>query len=84
MSTSIIKIHILNQIVINIVNINIKTTSTADAHSVPEQESAKHNNNINKTDMEFVQKFTPLDFQVKNFTPSILPNFSFSKKKHKK
>ena len=37
------------------------------------------------TDMEFVQKFTPLDFQVKNFTPSILLNFnSFSKKKHKK
>ena len=35
--------------------------------------------------MEFVQKFTPLDFQVKNFTPSILPNFnSFSKKKNKK
>ena len=34
------------------------------------------------SDMEFVQKFTPLDFQVKNFTPSILPNFnSFSKKK---
>ena len=32
--------------------------------------------------MEFVQKFTPLDFQVKNFTPSILPNFnSFNKKK---
>ena len=31
--------------------------------------------------MEFVQKFTPLDFQVKKFTPSILPNFdSFSKK----
>ena len=38
-----------------------------------------------KTDMEFVQKFTPLDFQVKNFTPSILPNFnSFSKKKTQK
>ena len=35
--------------------------------------------------MEFVQKFTPLDFQVKNFTPSILPNFnSFSKKKTQK
>ena len=34
------------------------------------------------TDMEFVHKFTPLDFQVKNFTPSILPNFnSFSKNK---
>ena len=34
------------------------------------------------SDMEFVQKFTPLDFQVKNFTPSILPNFnSFNKKK---
>merc|ERR1711928_154272 len=32
-------------------------------------------------DMEFVQKFTLLDFQVKNFTPSILPNFnSFSNK----
>ena len=37
------------------------------------------------TDMEFVQKFTPLDFQVKNFTPSILPNFnSFSAKKAQK
>ena len=35
--------------------------------------------------MEFVQKFTPLDFQVKNFTPSILPNFnSFSKTKTQK
>ena len=35
--------------------------------------------------MEFVQKFTPLDFQVKNFTPSILPNFnSFSEKKTQK
>ena len=32
--------------------------------------------------MEFVQNFTPPDFQVKNFTPSILPDFnSFSKKK---
>ena len=37
------------------------------------------------TDMEFVQNFTPPDFQAKNFTPSISPNFnSFSKKKHKK
>ena len=36
-------------------------------------------------DMEFVQKFTQLDFQVKNFTPSILPNFnSLSKKKTQK
>ena len=36
-------------------------------------------------DMEFVQKFTPLDFKVKNFTPSISPYFnSFRKKKHKK
>ena len=36
-------------------------------------------------DMEFVQNFTLLDFQVKNFTPSISLNFnSFSKKKHKK
>ena len=36
-------------------------------------------------DMEFVQNFTPPDFQTKNFTPSISPNFnSFSKKKHKK
>ena len=34
--------------------------------------------------MEFVQKFTPPDFQAKNFTPSISPNFnSFSGKKHK-
>ena len=35
--------------------------------------------------MEFVKKFTPPDFQAKNFTPSISPNFnSFSKKKHNK
>jgi len=35
--------------------------------------------------MEFVQKFTPPDFQAKNFTPSISPNFnSFSKKKKQK
>ena len=38
-----------------------------------------------KPDMELVQNFTPSDFQAKNFTPSISPNFnSFSKKKHKK
>ena len=37
------------------------------------------------TDMEFVQNFTRPDFQAKNFTPSISPNFnSFSKKKQKK
>ena len=36
-------------------------------------------------DMDFVQNFTPPNFQAKNFTPSISPNFnSFSKKKHKK
>ena len=35
-------------------------------------------------DMDFVQKFTPSDFQAKNFTPSISPNFnSFSKKNTK-
>ena len=35
--------------------------------------------------MEFVKKFTPLDFQAKNFTPSISPNFnSFSGKKTQK
>ena len=34
--------------------------------------------------MEFVKKFTPPDFQVRNFTPGISPNLnSFSKKKHK-
>ena len=34
------------------------------------------------SDMEFVQNFTPPDFQAKSFTPSISPNFnSFSKKK---
>ena len=38
-----------------------------------------------EADMEFVQNFTPSDFQAENFTPSISPNFnSFSKKKHKK
>ena len=35
--------------------------------------------------MEFVQNFTPRDFQAKIFTPSISPNFnSFSKKKTQK
>ena len=35
--------------------------------------------------MEFVQKFTPPDFQAKNFTPSISPNFnSFNDKNTKK
>ena len=28
--------------------------------------------------MEFVQKFTPLDFQAKNYTPSISPNLDYS------
>ena len=38
-----------------------------------------------QADMKFVQNFTPPDFQAKNLTPSISPNFnSFSKKKHKK
>ena len=40
--------------------------------------------NCLQPDMEFVQNFTPPDFQAKNFTPSISPNFnSFSGKKHK-
>ena len=35
--------------------------------------------------MKFVQNFTQPDFQAKNFTLSISPNFnSFSTKKHKK
>ena len=35
--------------------------------------------------MRFFQNFTPPDFQAKNFTPSISPNFnSFSKKKTQK
>ena len=37
------------------------------------------------TDMEFVKNFTPPDFQAKNFTSSISPNFnSFSDKNTKK
>ena len=37
------------------------------------------------SDMEFVKKITPPDFQAKNFTPSMSPNFNnFSGKKHKK
>ena len=35
--------------------------------------------------MEFFQNFTPPDFQAKNFTPSISPNFnSFRKEKTQK
>ena len=54
--------------------------------TVSREKTAVHiHNNILYTDMEFVKKFTPPDFQAKNFTPSISPNFnSFSKKKHKK
>ena len=37
------------------------------------------------SDVEFVQNFTPPDFQAKKFTPSISPNFnSFSKKQAQK
>ena len=37
------------------------------------------------SDMDLVQNFTPPDFQAKNFTPSISPDFnSFSKKKTRK
>ena len=37
------------------------------------------------SDMEFVKNFTPPDFQTKNFTLSISPNFnSFGKKKTQK
>ena len=40
---------------------------------------------MDMTDMEFVQKFTPPDFQAKHFTPSISPNFnSFTGKKTQK
>ena len=42
-------------------------------------------NSSSLSDKEFVQNFTPPDFQAKKFTPSFSPNFiSFSKKKHKK
>ena len=59
----------------NIVNLNVfdhlVSHSLAQVWSRPE--------------MEFVQNFTPPDFEANNFTPSISPNFnSFSKKKHKK
>ena len=38
-----------------------------------------------QADMEFVQNFTPPNFQANNFTPSISPDFnSFSGKKHTK
>ena len=47
--------------------------------------SGHSDQNDEDTDIEFVKNFTPSDFQAKNFTPSISPNFnSFSKKKHKK
>ena len=44
-----------------------------------------HLGNRVDTDMKFVKNFTPPDFQAKNFTPSISPNFnSFSDKNTKK
>ena len=47
--------------------------------------STKYEIALKGPDMKFVKKITPPDFQAKNFTPSISPNFnSFSKKKHKK
>ena len=64
-----------------------KTGNARENEWWPEQqlEQIQHKCDTLVADMEFVQKFTPLDFQVKNFTPSILPNFnSFSKKKTQK
>ena len=55
----------------------------AHGHGDGNMLETQKNLNLNK-DMEFVKKFTPLDFPSKNFTPSISPNFnSFSGKKTK-
>ena len=54
-------------------------------HKYKDKDNGKDNDKSKDTDtdMEFVQKFTPPDFQ--NFTPSISTNFnSFSKKKTQK
>ena len=37
-----------------------------------------------KPDMEFVQNFTPPDFQAKDFTPSISPNLTVLVRKNTK
>ena len=67
----------------------LQVHNVVGADPIPEDESVGQvmiiipNNTI--TDMEFVQKFTPPDFKVRNFTPRFSPNMnSFSKKKHKK
>ena len=55
-------------------------------HGLPTIQSAEKFRAIYKeADMKFVKKVTPPDFQAKNFTPSISPNFnSFSKEKTQK
>ena len=47
----------------------------AHGHGDGNMLETQKNLNLN-TDMEFVKKFTPLDFQAKNFIPSISPNFN--------
>ena len=50
-----------------------------------ENDFSENSSVVVSSDMEFVQNFTPPDFQAKNFTQSISPNFnSFSKKQAQK
>ena len=62
---------------------SLESGKTNDEGMVCEEETCSFVSLV--TDMEFVKNFTPSDFQEKNFTPSISPNFNdFNKKKHKK
>ena len=66
-------------------NENLELTKNAQSRHVIERELCAARIFFIYADMEFVKNFTPSDFQDKNFTPSISPNFNgFSKKKHKK
>ena len=70
-------------------HLEVITIATDHCHRLHCHRSLPGQQKVQKTtvppDMKFVQNFTPPDFQAKNFTPSISPNFnSFSKKKHKK
>ena len=62
----------------NAIKANCTDNDIDDGENVPLMKSRA-------PDMKFVQNFTPPDFQAKNFTPSISPNFnSFSDKNTKK
>ena len=61
------------------------TDESSQTNKLWQNEALREPLNKQEADMEFVQNFTPPDFQAKNFIPSISTNFnSYIGKNHKK